>query len=72
MVRKLFDSISAKLEKFVTANQQPVILCPASIRVHLHRLVEGVLPHLVVLSYREIAPSTKVNSIGMIGLEDEN
>jgi len=72
MVRKLFDSISAKLEKFVTANQQPVILCPASIRVHLHRLVEGVLPNLVVLSYREIAPSTKVNSIGMIGLEDEN
>jgi len=71
LVRKLFDDISAKLERFAPVNQQPVILCPASIRVHLRRLVEGILPNLVVLSYKEIAPSTKVNSIGMIGLEDE-
>ncbi len=72
LVRRLFDSISAKLEKFAPLNQQPVILCPASIRVHLRRLVEGVLPNLVVLSYKEIAPPTKINSIGMIGLEDES
>ncbi len=72
IVRKLFDSISAKLEKFAPINQQPVILCPASIRVHLRRLMEGILPNLVVLSYKEIAPSIKVNSIGMIGLEDES
>lgn len=72
LVRKLFDSVSAKLDKFAPVNQQPVILCPAGIRVHLRRLVEGTLPNLVVLSYKEIAPTTKVSSIGMIGLEDES
>jgi flagellar biosynthesis component FlhA len=44
-----------------------VLLVKPEIRAALRRLVAPWLPLLVVLSYPEITPETKVGSLGIVG-----
>jgi flagellar biosynthesis protein FlhA len=45
---------------------QPVVLTSPQTRLALKRLTERAAPQLVVLSYSEIAPGLRVESIGQI------
>ena len=49
----------------------PIVLCSPSVRLALKRLTERAAPQLVVLSYSEIAPGLRVESIGQISTTDE-
>ena len=45
---------------------QPVVLCSPQIRMHFKRLIERAMPSLAVLSYNEIDPAVKLESVGVI------
>jgi flagellar biosynthesis protein FlhA len=46
------------------------VICSAQIRLFLKRLVETVVPSLVVLSFNEVARGINVKSIGMVRVHE--
>jgi flagellar biosynthesis protein FlhA len=46
-----------------------VILCSPRLRPHFKRFIERSFPDTAVLSYNEIVPQVKVQSIGMISID---
>ena len=72
LAQKAMQRLAEKLEKFGSLNLQPVVLCSSHLRMHLKKLVDRFIPNLVVLSYDEIMPNIKIQSIGVVELSDEN
>ena len=72
LAQKIMQRLAEKLEKFGPLNLQPVVLCSAHLRMHLKKLADRFIPNLVVLSYDEIMPNIKIQSIGVVELSDEN
>ena len=52
----------------VRSTSQPVILTSADIRRHLRALVEPEQPEVAVLSYQELLPEAKLNTLGQISI----
>jgi len=48
----------------------PVILAPNHIRAALARFVERFAPGYAVISHQEIAPHVRVQSLGVIGIDE--
>lgn len=65
-------NLAKALEKFGPLNLQPVVLCSAQIRMHFKKLVDRFMPNISVLSYDEIVPNVKIQSIGVVELADED
>ncbi len=63
--RSIVDSIGKHLEKFM-GDISPVLLCSASIRLHVKKLTEKFFPSLAVLSHNEVAPQVKIQSLGTV------
>ncbi|MFA5893375.1 MAG: flagellar biosynthesis protein FlhA [Candidatus Margulisiibacteriota bacterium] len=66
---KILVQISGHLQNFKRLKLKPVILCSPRLRPHFKRFIERSFPDLAVLSYNEIVPQVKVQSIGMISIE---
>jgi flagellar biosynthesis protein FlhA len=66
---KILLQISGHLSNFKRLKLKPVILCSPRLRPHFKRFIERSFPDLAVLSYNEIVPQVKVQSIGMISSE---
>jgi flagellar biosynthesis protein FlhA len=66
---KILIQISSHLQNFKRLKLRPVVLCSPRLRPHFKRFVERSFPDLAVLSYNEIVPQVKVQSIGMISAE---
>ncbi len=64
--------LSEQIEKFASLNLQPIVLCSAQLRMHFKRLVDRFIPNLTILSYDEIMPNVKIQSIGIVELPDED
>ncbi|GAB4237703.1 MAG: flagellar biosynthesis protein FlhA [Acidobacteriota bacterium] len=61
VIEKLHRAISER-----SFDGYPILLVPSSIRLHVRRFVEHVLPNLVVLSHNEIPPHVKLISLGEV------
>ncbi len=66
---RVLVQISSQLANFKRMKLLPVILCSPRLRPHFKRFIERSFPDVAVLSYNEIVPQVKVQSIGMISLE---
>ncbi len=66
--QKIFNSLNKEVEKLTSMGNQPIILTSSIVRIYFKRLVEQMLPDLVVLSYNEIEQSTEIQSIGMVSI----
>ncbi len=71
-VTKIYTSLTRQIAVAQNAGLQPIVLTSASIRLALKRLTERAAPQLVVLSYSEIAPGLRVESLGQISTTDES
>jgi flagellar biosynthesis protein FlhA len=65
-------NLAKQLEKFGPMNLQPVVLCSSQIRLHFKKLADRFMPNISVLSYEEIVPNVKIQSIGVVELADED
>jgi flagellar biosynthesis protein FlhA len=70
-VAKIYTSLTRQIQSAQAAGLHPIVLCSPTIRLALKRLTERAAPSLVVLSYSEIAPGLRVESIGQISTSDE-
>ena len=70
-VTRVYNSLNRQTQLAQNAGLQPVVLSSPSVRLALKRLTERAAPNLVVLSYSEIAPGLRVESIGQISTTDD-
>ncbi len=60
------------MEQATAQGQEPVVLCSPNIRHHLKRLTERFIPNLVTISYNELSPTAKIQSLGVMSLGHAN
>jgi flagellar biosynthesis protein FlhA len=70
-VAKIYSSLTKRIGEAQQSGLQPIVLTSPSTRLALKRLTERAAPSLVVLSYSEIAPGLRVESIGQVSTTDE-
>jgi len=68
--QKLINILNNAANKFVEQGLTPVILAPNHIRAALARFVERFAPGYAVISHQEIAPHVRVQSLGVIGIDE--
>jgi flagellar biosynthesis protein FlhA len=66
---KITESLKRNFEDGVRKGYQPVVLCSPSIRRYLKKLAERISGSIMVLSHSEVAPNTRVYSIGTLKIE---
>ncbi len=66
---KVIDGIRKNFEEGVMKGYQPVLICSPAIRRFVKKLTERVSNSIMVVSHGEIAPNTKVYSIGTVKVE---
>ncbi len=67
-VQQLIRELNLEAEKMVMEHSQAVLLVSPVIRLHMRQLLEKFVPHLVVLSHNEIAPSIPIKSFATVRL----
>ena len=70
-VARIYTSLTKQVAAAQSAGLHPIVLCSPSVRLALKRLTERAAPQLVVLSYSEIAPGLRVESIGQISTTED-
>jgi len=68
LLKTLEDALSSAGERF--KGIQPVIICSSVVRRFMRKLIERIMPSLVILSPSEILPSIKIYTIGVVRYED--
>jgi flagellar biosynthesis protein FlhA len=71
-VGKIYASLTKQIQGAQQAGLQPVVLTSPQTRLSLKRLTERAAPQLIVLSFNEIAPGLRVESIGQISTVDDS
>jgi len=70
--QRLVNSVQQGVETFSARGLLPVLLTSPNVRRYVRQLVGRYVPQLAVLSYNEVAEGVKVQSLGVIGLNDGN
>jgi flagellar biosynthesis protein FlhA len=70
-VAKIYASLTKKIADAQQGGLHPIVLTSPGTRLALKRLTERAAPSLVVLSYSEIAPGLRVESIGQISTTED-
>lgn len=68
MGEKVLVQTSNHLRNFKKMALAAVVLCSPRLRPHFKRFIERSYPDIAVLSYNEVVPQIKVQSIGMISV----
>ncbi|MFC1753326.1 flagellar biosynthesis protein FlhA [Thermoproteota archaeon] len=66
---KILSQVGEYMRTFKKMDHMAVSLCSPRLRVHFKRFTERNYPQLAVLSYNEVVPQVKVQSIGIISAE---
>ena len=64
---KLIQALSREMERVAALGHNPILLCPARLRLALRRFTERSLNPLTILSYSEVAPQVEVTTLGVVG-----
>jgi flagellar biosynthesis protein FlhA len=71
-VARIYSSLTKQIQAAQSHGLHPIVLSSPQVRLALKRLTERAAPQLVVLSYSEVAPGLRVESIGQISTAEEN
>jgi flagellar biosynthesis protein FlhA len=70
--QRLVSSVQQGVETFTARGLLPVLLTSPNVRRYVRQLIGRYVPQVAVLSYNEVAEGVKVQSLGVIGLNDGN
>ena len=65
---RLAIDVSRRAEEAEQLGRQPVMVCGAQLRPAVRRLVRMAAPRLPVLSYAELGPQLRLETIGVVNL----
>jgi flagellar biosynthesis protein FlhA len=66
--QQLMKAVREAMEHMASQGYQPVLLCPARIRLAVRRFTELSLSSLVVMAYSEVSPNVQVVAMEMVAL----
>jgi len=66
--QQLMKAVREAMERMASSGYQPVLLCPARIRLGVRRFTELSLSSLVVMAYSEVSPNVQVVAMEMVSL----
>jgi flagellar biosynthesis protein flhA len=64
--KRLMNNINEEVEKALSLGEQPIIVTAPIVRFYLKKFIEQLSSDVIVLSYNEIDPTAKIQSIGMV------
>ncbi|OPJ57105.1 flagellar biosynthesis protein FlhA [Alkalithermobacter paradoxus] len=64
--QRFVASLGKEVEKLISIGEQPIILAPPGVRIYLKRFIDQISEDIIVLSYNEIDPKVKIQSVGMV------
>lgn len=70
VAQMVINKLARASEKFGEIGQSPVLLAPGHLRPAVFNFVDRFAPGYAVISHNEIAPNTKVQSLGVIGIDE--
>jgi flagellar biosynthesis protein FlhA len=70
-VERIVQAITSEIRRVAPAGQHPVLLCRPDVRPAVRQIVSPAIPHLAVLSFREITSDTVVEGVGQVAVELE-
>ena len=62
----IINNLTKQVKVAISNGEQPIIITYPALRPYFKKMIEGVLPSVVVLSYNEIDADANVKSIGML------
>ncbi|HLE86958.1 MAG TPA: FHIPEP family type III secretion protein, partial [Candidatus Brocadiaceae bacterium] len=68
MAQKLIDKLVEVVKGSLSSGYEAVLLTSSNVRSHIRRLIENALPQVPVLSYKEITPGVRIESLGIVKL----
>ncbi len=71
VTQKLIEKLGEEAKKVMIQNIQPVILVHPSIRAKLKRFLDRYIQGIAVISHNEIPPQIKIQSLGVIKLDED-
>ena len=63
----LTAAMTAAAQRMTARGQEPVLLAPPLVRLHLRRAIEAALPDMPVISYGELPASVQVDAVEEVG-----
>ncbi len=66
--QSLVESLSKEVEKLLSIGEQPIIVTAPIIRIYFKRFIEQISDDIIVLSYNEIDPKVKIQSVGTVSI----
>lgn len=66
--QKLISNLSREVEKLLSIGEQPIIVTPPIIRLYFKRFIDQISDDIIVLSYNEVDPKVKIQSIGTVSV----
>ncbi len=63
---QLIRRLTADIERMMSSNMMPVILCAPSLRRHIRKLTERIMPQLSIISLSEVPHTVSLKSFGMV------
>lgn len=69
IAQQLINRLNRVAEKFAEMGQTPLILAPVHLRAALFNFVRRFVPGVAIISHQEIAPNTRVQSLGVVSIE---
>lgn len=66
--QKLISSLGKEVEKVLSIGEQPLIVTAPVVRFYFKKFVEQISDDIIVLSYNELDPKIKIQSIGTVSL----
>lgn len=62
------NGLSKEMEKLLSLGEQPIIVTAPIVRLYVKRFVDQISSDICVLSYNEIDPHVKIQSVGMVSI----
>jgi flagellar biosynthesis protein FlhA len=66
LAEQLLRRLGAEMERIMSSNHTPVILCAPNLRRYVRKLTERVLPQLAVISLAEVPTTVSLKAFGMV------
>ena len=68
VVQRLFQSVKNAVERLSALGITPIVLTSPVVRMHFKKIVEQLVPDLVVLSYNELEQKVEIRSEGLVSI----
>jgi flagellar biosynthesis protein FlhA len=68
LAEQLLRKLGAEVDRMLSSDLTPVILCAPSLRRHVRRFTERLMPQLSVLSLSEVPGSLNLKAFAMVGV----